>query len=336
MTEGRRRWRRGRRRRGEVGEEEVGAFQFVIETRGSGCRDFCRLGGDDPLRASWQSSLVARGCRGRRRREGCGGARAVVSVRAGRGVVPGELLCRARRGPGGLPPGVPAQGLRGRGRRAAGDDHRRRSGVALSTAVSESSTRRKWARRCAEASGGAHFFTSWGLGLGAGQVRRARARARGARGVPERGWAAPAGAQRDVGRACCARTKARPRGLRAADGRGRAWEMMAPSRARRRARGGEAGPLPCAGGACGRSGRGDARRRRSRRGRRRGLRFRGAAEGGHSCLEVTGGGARPPARPRARAGPVRTRLRAVAPAARGDSARGVASSVTSRQLLGPA
>ena len=79
----------------------------------------------------------------------------------------------------------------------------------------------------------------------------AGARARGALGVPVRGRADTAGAQRYDGRACCAQKKVRPRGLRAADGRGGEWELLAPSRARRRARGGEVGPLPCAWGACG-------------------------------------------------------------------------------------
>jgi hypothetical protein len=133
------------------------------------------------------------------------------------------------------------------GEAARGEASWRRTGRAQGPPGARRGSRAGQRPRGVEASFGARVLASWGPGLGAGQVRRARARARGARGVPERGWAAPASAQRDVGRACRAQTKARPRGLCAADGRGWAWEMMAPSRARRCARGGEAGPLPCRG-----------------------------------------------------------------------------------------
>ena len=158
---------------------------------------------------------------------------------------------------------------------------------------------------------GARVLASRGLGLSEGRVGGALALARGARGAPERGWACAASAQCGVGRACCARTEARPREMCAADGGGRAWAMMAPSRARRRARGDAARPLPRAGGACGRSGGGGGLRRRSRCCARRGLRLRGAVAVCQGCLGVTGGGARPPARPRASAGLVRTRRRAL-------------------------
>ena len=66
---------------------------------------------------------MAHGCRGRRRRRSAGGDERACGARcrAGRGV-PSEVGVR------GVPPGVPAQGLHGRGRSASGDDHRRRSG----------------------------------------------------------------------------------------------------------------------------------------------------------------------------------------------------------------
>ena len=187
-----------------------------------------------------------------------------MSKRAGRGVVPsavraGRGACRARCVPsevgvrGVAPPACPRRACVGAAGAQQATTNVAAVGVAPATAAGKSSTRRRCAGRAGVC---ARVFASWGPGLGAGQVRRARARARGARGIPERGSTAPAGAQRDVGRACRARTKARPRGSRAADGRGRAWEMMAPSRAQRRAQGREAGPLPCGGdAACARVGR---------------------------------------------------------------------------------
>ena len=88
-------------------------------------------------------------------------------------------------------------------------------------------------------------------------------------------------------------------------------------------------------GACGRCGRGDARRRRSRSSSRRGARFWGAPLGRQSCSWGEARGRRAPARARASAGHVRTRRRPVAPAARGDAARGAAPFSPQEELRGP-
>ena len=183
-----------------------------------------------------------------------GGARGTVEGGRGGGVL-GRRGTRARAARAlrvVVAAGCAWEGARGPGKGRQGEAGRgeargRRTGRARGPSGASRGSGAVWRPRGGEASFGARVLTSWGLGLGAGQVRKAPARARGARGVPERGWAAPAGAQRDVGRACCARTTARPRGSQAADGGGRALAVTAPSRVQRRARGGEAGPLACHG-----------------------------------------------------------------------------------------